>query len=64
MAAITFHAVREKARFQDQLKAAVAGFREMLDVFVSNRMQRAAAEAEYVRAQRQLAAPLQPDSTP
>ena len=64
MAAITFHAVREKARFQDQLKAAGAGFREMLDVFVSTRMQRAAAAAEYNRRQRQLAPPSQADTTP
>jgi hypothetical protein len=64
MAAITFNATHRKAQVREQLEAALADFREMLDVFVSTRMQRAAAEAETVRPQRRLAPPSPTDDTP
>jgi hypothetical protein len=47
MAAITFNTAYRKQHARAQLDTIFAAFREMLDVFVSNRMQRAAAEAEY-----------------
>jgi hypothetical protein len=49
MAAITFNTAHRKALAREQLDAAIAVCRELLDAFVSNRMRRAAAEAEYVR---------------
>ena len=49
MAAITFNAAHQKEHVREQLKPALAAFREMLDTFVSNQMRRAAAEAEQVR---------------
>jgi hypothetical protein len=48
MAAITFNATHQKEYVREQLKTALAAFREMLDIFVSNQMRRAAAEAEQV----------------
>ena len=51
MATITFNTAHRKAHVREQLDAVLAAFREMLDAFVSNRMRRAAAEAEYVRPQ-------------
>ena len=53
MAAITFNA-HQKVHIREQLKTVLAAFREMLDIFVSNRMRRAVAEAEQVRARRPL----------
>jgi hypothetical protein len=50
MAAITFNAVHHAGRVREQLNTVLAAFREMLDAFVSNRMRRAAAEAEHVRS--------------
>ena len=49
MAAITFNTAHQKEHAREQLKTVLAVLREMLDAFVSNRMQRAAAEAEHVR---------------
>jgi len=49
MAATTFSAVHQVGQVREQLKTALAAFRTMLDAFVSNRMRRAAAEAEHVR---------------
>ena len=46
MAATTFNAPPRKEHVREQFGSA---FREMLDAFVSNRMRRAAAEAEHVR---------------
>ena len=57
MAAITFNAAHQKEHVREQLKTALAAFREMLDIFVSNQMRRAAAEAEQVR-------PRHPPGTP
>jgi hypothetical protein len=54
MAAITFNATHQKEHVREQRKTALAAFREMLDIFVSNQMRRAAAEAEQVRARRPL----------
>ena len=54
MAAITFNAAHQKVHIREQLKTVLAAFREMLDVFVSNRMRRAAAEAEHVRPRQPL----------
>lgn len=53
MAAITFSAADRKEKVRKQVEVALAAYREMLDVFVSNRMQRAAAEAGYARPQLQ-----------
>jgi hypothetical protein len=50
MAAITFNTTYQKQHARAHLDTIFAAFREMLDAFVSNRMQRAAAEAEYARA--------------
>ena len=50
MAAITFNTVNQATHVREQLKTVHAAFREMLDAFVSNRMRRAAAEAEHARA--------------
>jgi hypothetical protein len=49
MAAITLSAVHQVGQVREQLKTVLAAFRAMLDAFVSNRMRRAAAEAEHVR---------------
>ncbi len=49
MAAITFNTAYQKQQFREQLEAVLAVLRETLDAFVSNRMQRAAAEAEHAR---------------
>ena len=49
MAAITLNIVHQAARVGGQVKTVLAAFREMLDAFVSNRMRRAAAEAECSR---------------
>ncbi len=56
MAAITFNTVHQKQHAREQLKTVIARLHEMLDAFVSNRMQRAAAEAGYARP-RQLQGP-------
>ena len=45
MAAITFDATHQKQHVREQLKTVLAVLPDMLDAFVSNRMQRAAAEA-------------------
>jgi hypothetical protein len=50
MAAITFHTAHPKEKVREQLKNILAAFRETLDAFASNRMRRAAAEAEYAGA--------------
>jgi hypothetical protein len=47
MAAITFDATHQKQHVREQLKTVLAVLPDMLDAFVSNRMQRAAAEAGY-----------------
>jgi hypothetical protein len=52
MAAIVFNTTHPKAQVREQLKTALAALCEMLDAFVSNRMRRAAAEAEQVRTWR------------
>ena len=49
MATITFNTPQQKAHVRERLDAVLVAFREMLDAIVSNRMQRAAAEAEFVR---------------
>jgi hypothetical protein len=52
MAAITFNTAHQKAHIREQLKTVLTVLREMLDAFISYRMQRAAAEAEYIRPRR------------
>jgi hypothetical protein len=47
MAAIT--TADQEERVREQIRTAVAAYREMLDTFVSDRMRRAAADAEQVR---------------
>jgi hypothetical protein len=49
MAAITFNTANQKQNFRAQLDFILAALREMLDAFVSNRIRRAAAEAEHAR---------------
>ena len=49
MAAITFNTAYQKHHVRALLDIIFAACREMLDAFVSNRMQRAAAEAEHAR---------------
>jgi hypothetical protein len=49
MAAITFNAARRKRPVREQFQTVLAALRDMLDAFVSNRMRRAAAEAEHIR---------------
>jgi hypothetical protein len=49
MAEITFNAAHQEERVREQIKTAVAAYREMLDTFVSDRMRQVAAEAEQVR---------------
>ena len=49
MAAIAFNTVNQATHVREQLNTVLAAFRAMLDAFVSNRMRRAAAEAEHVR---------------
>ena len=49
MAAIVFNAAHRKEQVREQLNAVLTAFREMLDAFVSDRMQLAAAEARQVR---------------
>jgi len=61
MAAITFNATLQKQHVREQLKTVLAVLRKALDAFVSNRMQRAAAEAGHARSrqlQRPVAQPL------
>jgi len=54
MAAITFNAAHQKERVREQLDTVLTAFRETLDAFVSNRMRRSAAEAEFVRPRQPL----------
>ena len=54
MAAITLNAVNQATHVREQLKTALAVFREMLDAFVSTRMRQAAAEAEHARSRQPL----------
>ena len=49
MATITFGTMHQAEHVRGQLRTVIAAFRAMLDAFVSNRMRRAAAEAEHVR---------------
>jgi hypothetical protein len=49
MPTTTFSAVHQVGQVREQLKTALTAFRTMLDAFVSNRMRRAAAEAQHVR---------------
>jgi hypothetical protein len=47
--AAAFYTAHRKDRVREQFGALATALREMLDAFVSNRMRRAAAEAEHVR---------------
>jgi hypothetical protein len=49
MATITFGTMHQAEHVRGQLRTVLAALHEMLDVFVSHRMRRAAAEAEHVR---------------
>jgi predicted Zn-dependent peptidase len=46
MAEITFNTAHQEERVREQIKTAVAAYREMLDTFVGDRMRRVAAGAE------------------
>jgi hypothetical protein len=63
MAAITFNTTHQKEQVREQLKTALAAFREMLDTFVSNRMRQALAEAERVRSRQPLGTQSQSTTT-
>ena len=52
MAAITFNAAHQKVHIGEWLKTVRGAFRQMIDAFVSNRLRRAAAEAEHIRPRR------------
>jgi hypothetical protein len=52
MTAIAFNTTHQADRIRQWLETSAAAWREMLDVFVSNRMRQAAAEAEQVRTWR------------
>ncbi len=61
MAAITFNATLQKQHVREQLKTVLAVLHQALGAFVSNRMQRAAAEAGHACSrplQRPVAQPL------
>lgn len=59
MAAITFNTAYQKQHVRAQLDTILAACREMLDAFVSNRMRRAAAEAEHARLRQFQSTPAQ-----
>jgi hypothetical protein len=44
MAEITFNTAHQEERVREQIKTAVAAYREMLDTFVSDRMRQVAAK--------------------
>jgi uncharacterized protein YdbL (DUF1318 family) len=52
MAAITLNTAHQAEHVGQKLETVLAALREMLDAFVSNRMRKAAAEAEQVRSRR------------
>jgi hypothetical protein len=60
MAETTSNTAHQQEHIREQVKAALAAYREMLDAFVSDRMRRAAAEAEQVRPRQRPSAPSQP----
>lgn len=57
MAAITFNAEQQDERVREQVKAAVAAYRAMLDAFVNEPARRTASEVEQT-------GPRQPTSSP
>ena len=59
MAAITFNTAYQKQQVHEQIETVLAVLRETLDAFVSNRMQRAEAEAEYGRPRKLPSTPAQ-----
>jgi hypothetical protein len=50
MTAITLNTAHQAERFGQKLETVLAVLRDTLDVFVSNRMRKSAAEAEYARS--------------
>jgi hypothetical protein len=52
MTAIAFNTAHQADRIRQWLETSAAAWREMLDVFVSNRMRKAAAAAEHARSRR------------
>ncbi len=63
MAAITFNATHQKQHVREQLKTVLAVLQKALDAFVSDRMQRAAAEARYARPRQLQGTAAQPPDT-
>jgi len=63
MAATTFTTSFRKEHVREQLDTVLNAFREILDTFVSNRMRRAAAEAEHVDPRRPPGKPRQSINT-
>lgn len=54
MAGITFNTAHQREHVRAQLDAILAALHEVLDTFVSNRMRRAATEAEYAHLPQQV----------
>jgi hypothetical protein len=52
MTAIAFNTAHQAEQIRQRLETALAVLREMLDAFVSHRMQKAAAEAEHAGSRR------------
>ena len=52
MTAITLNTAHQAEHIRQGLGTVLAVLREMLDAFVSNRMRKAAAEAEHARSRR------------
>ena len=52
MTAITLNTAHQAEHIRQTLGSMLAVLREMLDAFISNRMRKAAAEAEHVRSRR------------
>jgi len=50
MTAITLNSSHQAGHVRQGLETVLAALREMLDAFVSNRMRKAAAEAEHARS--------------
>ena len=52
MAAIIFNVAHQREHVREQLSTGLTALSAILDAFVSNRMRRAAAEAEFARPRR------------
>jgi len=62
MATVTLGALLQKEHAESQLNTVLIALRDILDAFVANRMQRAAAEVEHVRSRQLPVPPAQTDN--